>query len=174
VSIGADVDGEAAIGVVHDPLHGEVFTAVRGRGARRNGTLIRVSDKAELRTALVATGFGYDPERRREQAAVLLEVLPQIRDIRRMGAASVDLCSAACGRVDAYYEWGLAPWDLAAGLLVAQEAGATAGDLHGGPPSGEFALIAPNALFGRLQEVLLAARAAVGMGTAGGDIVTER
>lgn len=162
VSIAAEVDGDAAVGVVHDPMHREVFTAVRGRGALRNGAPIRVSTKVDLHTALVATGFGYDPQRRREQAAVLLELLPQIRDIRRMGAASVDLCSAACGRVDAYYEQGLGPWDLAAGLLVAQEAGAVAGDLHGGPPSGEFVLVAPIGLFGPLREVLLSARTAMG------------
>jgi myo-inositol-1(or 4)-monophosphatase len=160
VSIAAEVAGETAIGVVHDPLHRDVFTGVRGRGAQRNGEPIRVSDKADLATALVATGFGYERQRRREQAAVLVDVLPQIRDIRRMGAAAVDLCSVACGRVDAYYEWGLAPWDLAAGLLVAQEAGAAASDLEGGPASGEFALVAPIGVFNRLREVLAAARKA--------------
>jgi myo-inositol-1(or 4)-monophosphatase len=175
VSIAAQIDGDTIIGVVHDPMHRDVFTAARGRGARRNGELIRVSDKGDLPTALVATGFGYDRQRRREQAAVLLEVLPQVRDIRRMGAAAVDLCSVACGRVDAYYEWGLAPWDLAAGVLVAQEAGAVAGDLHGGPPSGEFTLIAPIGLFDQLREMLLAARARSGLtSTIRGNIVTER
>ena len=162
VSIAAEVDGDAAIGIVHDPLHRDVFTAVRGRGALRNGAPIRVSTKVDLPTALVATGFGYDPQRRREQAAVLQQVLPQIRDIRRMGAASVDLCAAACGRVDAYYEQGLAPWDLAAGVLIAEEAGASVGDLQGGPPSGEFALVAPIGLFGPLRDALVAARTALG------------
>lgn len=159
VSIGAEIDGEGAVGVVHDPLHGEVFAASRGKGATRNGRPIRVSDKDELATALVATGFAYDPRRRERQAAVLSEVLPSVRDVRRMGAASVDLCSVACGRVDAYYERGLGPWDLAAGAVIAREAGAVLGDLDGGPPSGGFVLAAAPALFGPLRDLLAAAGA---------------
>jgi fructose-1,6-bisphosphatase/inositol monophosphatase family enzyme len=160
VSIAAEVDGTAAVGVVHDPLHGDVFTAVRGRGARRNGEVVHVRRTGALRDALVATGFAYDPERRRRQAAVLTQVLPQVRDIRRAGAAAVDLCSVACGRVDAYYERGLGPWDFAAGVLVAAEAGAVVGDLEGGPPSGEFVLAAPFGLFAPLQSLLAASGAA--------------
>jgi myo-inositol-1(or 4)-monophosphatase len=154
VSIAAEVDGEMAVGVVHDPLHREVHHAVRGQGAFRNGTPVRVSDKAELATALVATGFSYDPGRRAAQAAVLGTVLPRIRDVRRMGAASVDLCSVGCSRVDAYYERGLSPWDLAAGVLVATESGATAGDLDGGPPSGAFVLVTAPQLFEPLARLL--------------------
>src|SRR3954447_2167053 len=122
VSIAAEIDGVRSVGVVHDPLHGDVFTAVLGRGAHRNGRTLHVRDDAELQTALVATGFAYDPERRRRQAGVLAEVLPSVRDIRRGGAAAVDLCSVACGRVDAFYEKGLGPWDLAAGPLPADPA----------------------------------------------------
>jgi fructose-1,6-bisphosphatase/inositol monophosphatase family enzyme len=159
VSIAAEVDGEAAVGVVHDPLHGDVFTAVRGRGAHRNGQELHVSGAGDVRDALVATGFAYDPDRRRKQAAVLTEVLPRIRDIRRGGAAAVDLCSVACGRVDAFYERGLGPWDFAAGALIAQEAGAVVGDLEGGPPTGSFVLAAPVALFEPLRSLLAAAGA---------------
>ena len=159
VSIGAEVDGEPAVGVVHDPLHGDVFTAVRGRGAHRNGRTLHVREPEELRDALVATGFAYDPERRRRQAAVLTEVLPRVRDIRRVGAAAVDLCSVACGRVDAFYERGLGPWDFAAGALVAVEAGAIVGDLEGGPPSGGFVLAAPPGLFEPLRALLEASGA---------------
>src|SRR5437899_718674 len=143
----AEVDGERTIGVVHDPLPGEVFAAATGRGATRNGEPIRCSDKADLQTALVATGFSYEPGRRAAQAAVLQQVLPRIRDVRRMGAASVDLCSVACGRVDAYYERGLGPWDLAAGALVAAEAGARVGNLDGGRSIADPVLAAPPALF---------------------------
>ena len=157
VSIAVEVDGEAVAGVVHDPLHRDVFTATRGGGAHRNGATIHASAKADLATALVATGFSYDPGRRRAQAAVLERVLPAIRDVRRFGAAAVDLCSVGCGRVDAYYEVGLAPWDLAAGALIAREAGAEVGDLSGGPPSGAFALAAPSPLFGPLRDLLLEA-----------------
>jgi fructose-1,6-bisphosphatase/inositol monophosphatase family enzyme len=158
-SIAAEIDGDRAVGVVHDVLHGEVFAAVVGRGATRNGVPIRCSDKADLPTALVATGFAYDPSRRERQAAVLGQVLPKIRDIRRMGAASVDLCSVACGRVDAYYEKGLGPWDLAAGALIASEAGARVGDLDGGAAKGDMVLAAAPALFEPLRALLRAAGA---------------
>ena len=88
------------------------------------------------------------------QAEVLTELVGRIRDIRRMGAASVDLCSVACGRVDAYYERGLQPWDHAAGALIAAEAGARLGDLDGGPVAFDFCLAAPPALFEPLRTVL--------------------
>jgi myo-inositol-1(or 4)-monophosphatase len=160
VSIAAEVDGAVSVGVVDSPLHHDVFAAARGRGATRNGAPIVASDKAELPTALIATGFSYEAGRRRRQAAVLAEVLPRVRDIRRLGAASVDLCAVACGRVDAYYERGLGPWDLAAGGLIAAEAGATIGDLDGGPPSGVFVLAAAPAIFEPLRELLVSAGAA--------------
>jgi fructose-1,6-bisphosphatase/inositol monophosphatase family enzyme len=93
---------------------------------------------------------------------VLTDVLPRVRDIRRMGSAAIDLCSVACGRLDAYYERGLGPWDLAAGALIASEAGATVGDLDGGPPSGAFVLASAPELFDPLRSVLRAS----GAGTA--------
>jgi len=124
VSIGAELDGQALLGAVHDPVHGETFTALVGEGARRNGQPLRVGAGVELATALVGTGFAYQAERRAAQAEVLTGVLPQVRDIRRAGAAALDLCWVACGRLDAFYEQGLAPWDRAAGSLVAAEAGA--------------------------------------------------
>ncbi len=148
------------VGVVIDPLHHEVFAAIAGHGATRNGALISCSPETDLRRALVATGFGYDPARRVAQARVLAQIIGDVRDIRRMGAASVDLCSVACGRVDAYFEKGLAPWDYAAGALIAAEAGALVGGLTTGEPSAEFVLAAPPALFATLQERLFAARAA--------------
>ncbi len=123
VSIAAELHGTTVAGVVADPMHNETFTAVAGGGARRNGEPISVATVDDPSLALVSTGFSYDPERRRRQAAVLVAVLPAVGDLRRMGAASVDLCSVACGRVDAHYERGLQPWDYAAGALVATEAG---------------------------------------------------
>jgi myo-inositol-1(or 4)-monophosphatase len=165
VSIAAQqVDDDGAVlrtaaGVVSDPLHGQVFTATDGGGARCNGEPIRTSDADALGPALVATGFAYDPDRRRRQAGVLTGVLPVVRDIRRMGAAAVDLCSVACGRVDAYFEKGLGPWDLAAGELIAREAGARVGDLHGAGPSGAFVLAAAPQLFEPLAELLRSVRA---------------
>jgi myo-inositol-1(or 4)-monophosphatase len=160
VSIAAEVEGEVTIGVVVDPLHDDVFTAVAGGGAWRNGSAIEPSGQEDLDRALIATGFSYDSSRRDRQARVLTVVLPRVRDIRRMGAAAVDLCSVACGRVDGFYEKGLAPWDYAAGALVAREAGATVGDLDGGPPSGVFVLASGPALFEPLGDLLRGAGAA--------------
>ncbi len=160
VSVAAARGDEVLAGVVVDPLHGDTFAAARGRGATRNGAPVHCSAADDLATALVATGFSYDPARRGRQARVLAEVLPRIRDIRRMGAAAVDLCSVACGRVDAFWEKGLQPWDHAAGALIAAEAGARVGDLDGGPPSTAFTLAAPAALFDELAALLRAAGAA--------------
>jgi myo-inositol-1(or 4)-monophosphatase len=134
VSIAAEVGGTTAVGVVHDVVHGETFGAIRGRGAWCNGAPIRPSGLDDVGTALVGTGFAYVAERRQRQAAVLREVLPWVRDIRRGGSAAVDLCYVACGRLDAYYEQGLAPWDLAAGKLIVTEAGGHVGELDDGPP----------------------------------------
>ena len=159
VSIAAEIDGVITVGVVHDPLHGEVFTAIRGAGAHRNGTSIAASSETELARALVATGFSYEADRRRRQAAVLGQIIGSVRDIRRMGAASVDLCSVACGRVDAYYERGLQPWDHAAGALIATEAGARVENLRGGAPEFDFCLAAPPAIFDALRGLLIDADA---------------
>jgi myo-inositol-1(or 4)-monophosphatase len=133
VSIAVELDGTPIAGVVYDVVRDERFAATRGGGATRNGASIGVSGETRLPHALVATGFSYDSERRRAQAEVLVQVLPRIRDVRRFGAAAVDLCSVACGRVDAYWERGLAPWDLAAGGLIAAEAGAVVTDVDGSP-----------------------------------------
>lgn len=160
VSVAAEVDGTVVAGAVVDPLHGDVFSAALGAGATRNGLPITCRPATTLATALVATGFSYDAGRRRRQAEVLAQVLPVVRDIRRIGAAAVDLCWVACGRLDGYYERGLSPWDHAAGGLVASEAGAVVGDLHGGPASGAFTMAAPEGLFEPLRELLERAGAA--------------
>ncbi len=150
ISIAVEVDGEVAVGVVQDPVHGERFSAIRGHGATRNDVEIEVSTETELGSALVATGFGYTPEGRTAQAELLARLIGSIRDIRRMGAAAVDLCSVACGRVDAYYERGLNHWDLAAGSLIAAEAGATVDKLEDGT-----VIAAPPELFEALRAALL-------------------
>jgi myo-inositol-1(or 4)-monophosphatase len=156
VSIAAeDEHGPVVAAIVHPALH-ETFTAARGQGAHRNGEPLRCSRIDDLSTALCATGFAYDPERRRRQAAVLHHVLPHVRDIRRMGAAATDLCSVAMGRVDAYWERGLGPWDLAGGSLVAREAGARLNR----PMEDGFALAAPTGVFDALRALLSASGAA--------------
>jgi myo-inositol-1(or 4)-monophosphatase len=127
-----DGDGGLA-GVVHDPARGETFRAARGAGAELNGDPIRVRDHDDLATALIATGFGYDAERRAAQAELARRVLPRVRDIRRAGAAALDLAWLAAGRLDGYYERGLNPWDWAAGSLLATEAGGVVEPLRGEP-----------------------------------------
>lgn len=124
VSIGVELDGEAVAGAVYDPVRNELFSAALGHGATRNGETISVSSKADLATALVGTGFSYQSSERAVQAEILQRVLPNVRDIRRLGGAALDLCAVGCGRFDAWFERGIAPWDWAAGALVASEAGA--------------------------------------------------
>jgi myo-inositol-1(or 4)-monophosphatase len=104
--------------------------------------------------ALVGTGFGYDAARRARQADILREVVPRVRDVRRAGSAALDLCAVACGRLDAYFERGLNPWDLAAGGLIALEAGATVGGLRGREAGPDMVLAAPGGLFEPLEEML--------------------
>ena len=124
VSVAAASGGRPIAGAVVDPLHGEVFSAALGAGAACNGEALAVTSTGDLRSALVATGFGYDAADRAHQGAVVAGLVGRVRDIRRMGSAALDLCSVAAGRVDAYYEYRLCPWDHAAGTLIAAEAGA--------------------------------------------------
>jgi fructose-1,6-bisphosphatase/inositol monophosphatase family enzyme len=127
-----DAEG-SLVAVVHDPLRAETFTAERGAGARVNGDPIHVSGEDRPERALIATGFSYSAEVRAEQAEVLSRVLPVFRDIRRAGAAALDLSYLACGRVDGYYERGLKHWDWAAASLIVTEAGGAVADLSGEP-----------------------------------------
>lgn len=154
VSIAAEDEAGVLVGVVADGVHGEVFTALRGGGARRDGEPIACSGADDLRRALVGTGFGYASERRQAQGALVGALLPRVRDIRRMGAAAVDLCSVACGRLDAYYEHGLAWWDLAAGSLVATEAGAVVAPLGDAPLRAGSVVAATPAIAGPLRDLL--------------------
>ncbi|MDO8145156.1 MULTISPECIES: inositol monophosphatase family protein [unclassified Isoptericola] len=120
-------------GAVHSVVDGVTWTAAREQGADRDGLPVQVRRADSLATSLVGTGFGYEAERRAEQARVLRHVLPRVRDIRRLGSAAIDLCLLADGRLDLYYERGLNPWDMAAGGLVALEAGAALSGLDGAP-----------------------------------------
>ncbi|MCC7365753.1 MAG: inositol monophosphatase [Dehalococcoidia bacterium] len=121
VSIAVEGPGGAIAGVVRDAARGETFAAALGHGATADGAPIRVNDAPVAAHALIGTGFGYSPERRAGQAAVLAELLPHIR------SAALDLCSVACGRLDGYYEQGIQPWDHAAGALIVREAGGRTG-----------------------------------------------
>ena len=126
-----DAEGPLAACVL-DPSRDEAFVAARGGGATLNGEAIRIGSQADPAQALGATGFGYDPERRRRQAEILAGLIDRVRDVRRGGSAALDLAWTACGRLDAYYEVGLQPWDAAAGLLLVREAG---GEATSGPTS---------------------------------------
>jgi myo-inositol-1(or 4)-monophosphatase len=117
-----DADG-ALVGVVLDPMRGECFAATRSGAPTLDGERIEARAQGGLANALVATGFSYDAPVRARQAEVITRVLPRVRDIRRMGAAALDLCWTAAGRFDAFYERGLKAWDLAAGALIAERAG---------------------------------------------------
>jgi len=154
VSIAAAVEGRVVAGVVHNPAGAETWTATRGGGAALNGRPVRESGCDRLDRALVATGFGYDPRRRARQADLLRNVVPYVRDIRRAGAASLDLCAVATGRVDAYYERGLKAWDLAAGGLIAEEAGAVVAGLRGAAAGEDLVIAAGPALFTELHDLL--------------------
>jgi myo-inositol-1(or 4)-monophosphatase len=161
-------------GAVYVPMRGELFTAVRGEGAWLESTRgsaagpgesvipdstferipLRCRPGVPLGQALVATGFGYRAERRTVQGEVVAALLPRIRDIRRNGVASIDLCAVAAGRLDGYYERGLNYWDYAAGALIAAEAGAVVGDSRGGPPGTSMTVAAGPGLFGPLRDAL--------------------
>ena len=162
VSLAAEVDGEVVAGVVRNAATGDEWTATRGGGAWRDGRRLTGSVRTSLRQALVATGFGYDAARRAHQAAVLATLITRVRDIRRFGAASLDLCLAAEGALDAYFEKGLYPWDHAAGGLVATEAGLLVSGLDGAGPSVEMVVAAPPALFPALHDLLVELDAAGG------------
>jgi myo-inositol-1(or 4)-monophosphatase len=156
VSIAAEIDGVVQAGVVHNPETGEEWTAVRGAGAWRDGRRLTGPAASTMDQTLLGTGFGYDARRRAEQAAVIAALLPEVRDIRRFGSAALDLCFVAEGRLDAYYERGLNPWDGAAGGLVAQEAGVLVTGLRGEPAGEAMTLAAPPALHGALHDRLVA------------------
>lgn len=149
----------ALAGTVVNGATGEVFTASRGGGAERDGAALRASAPSSLALALVGTGFGYDAARRRRQGAVVQQLLGSVRDIRRIGSAALDLCSVATGRLNAYYERGLKPWDLAAGALIAEEAGVRVAGLAGRPADADLLIAAPEPLFGELEELLRRLRA---------------
>jgi myo-inositol-1(or 4)-monophosphatase len=142
VSIALEDPDGLSVGVVFNPVDHECFLAERGEGARLDGRPIGVTECASLDRAMVATGFSYVAEQRARQAQTLVRLLPAVRDVRRAGAAALDLAYVACGRVDAFYERGLKRWDEAAGRLLVEEAGGVVTDLEG-EPAGVLAAATP-------------------------------
>jgi myo-inositol-1(or 4)-monophosphatase len=163
VSIAAEVNGVLAVGAVRDPSHDETFHARLDGGAWCNGSRLAQVSPPPLASALVGTGFSYASERRSWQAAALAKLIGDVRDVRRAGAASLDLCWVAAGRLDAFYERGLQPWDYAAGSVIASEAGAEVTDLDGGPPSTDIVVAARPPLASAFRARLAAAEAAAGL-----------
>jgi myo-inositol-1(or 4)-monophosphatase len=132
----------ALAGCVFNPATGELYTAAEGSGAFLGEKQLRVASTVPLSQALIGTGFAYDSGMRAQQGALVAQLLPLVRDIRRMGTASLDLCAVAAGRLNGYFERTLNPWDHAAGALIAREAGATVKGLGDAAPSHEFILAA--------------------------------
>jgi len=162
VSIAVQVDGVMVAGVVRNIATGEEFSALRGGGAflSVDGAApmrLQVPEPDDLSTALVATGFGYDPVRRTEQARSVAELIGRVRDIRRIGAAALDLCHLAAGRIDAYVERGLNPWDHAAGVLVVREAGGRVTGLAAAEPDDRLLVAAAPSLHAGLHAAVVAA-----------------
>ncbi|QTE01411.1 inositol monophosphatase family protein [Streptomyces cyanogenus] len=159
VSVAAEQDGETVVGVVAAPMRGETYHAVRGGGAWATGAwegerALACRPAPPLDQALVSTGFNYVTEVRTHQAEVAARLVPLLRDIRRSGSAAVDLCDVACGRLDGYYERGLHAWDVAAGDLIAREAGALTGGRPGERPSGDLTVAGTPGVFEPLQRLL--------------------
>jgi myo-inositol-1(or 4)-monophosphatase len=150
VSVACEDGGGRVAGVVLDPVRNECFEATRLGAATINRRPIRSPEHDVLATAMVATGFGYDSRVRARQAEVITRVLPRVRDIRRVGAAALDLAWASCGRFDAYYERGLHPWDTAAGTLIATRAGLEVRELAATDQDPAGVVAAPAALIDEL------------------------
>jgi myo-inositol-1(or 4)-monophosphatase len=157
VSIGVEREGIRSVGVVYDPLLDELYCATRGRGATLNGRPIRVSREDDLGRSLIATGFAYDVHGSpTDNLDNLGAVVKQARGIRRDGSAALNLCYVAAGRFDGYWELKLHAWDVAAGLLLVEEAGGRTSDLRGGPPprSGREIIASNDRIHDALVDVL--------------------
>jgi myo-inositol-1(or 4)-monophosphatase len=147
-------EGAARVGVILDPPRGECFRVADGLAPVLGGDPIAASSRTDLSTALIATGFGYDAAVRAAQAAQVAELLPQVRDIRRLGSAALDLAWTAAGRYDAYYERGVQHWDVAAGLLMCEAAGLEVRRLEGRGELPAGVLVAPPGLAGELAAIV--------------------
>jgi myo-inositol-1(or 4)-monophosphatase len=154
VSIAAKDKEGVVVGVVYAPTINALWSAVRSEGATYNGKKIKCNDPVKLDNALIATGFSYNVNSRIAQGEVVSRLLPQIRDLRRNGAAAVDLCHVAMGALDAYFEESLKEWDIAAGGLIATEAGAKISGRSGGLPDGDLVVCAGAALHAALLPLL--------------------
>ena len=161
VSIGLEFEGEIVLGVVHDPITLETFSATYGGGATLNGEPIQVSDEATLEDAMLSTGFSYQPEAVEQNLELFNALIRQARAVRRDGSAALDLCYVACGRFDGFWELSLSAWDVAAGTLIVREAGGIVSRFdgaHGSIYDGEI-VVSNGVLHGALLKSIGAVRA---------------
>jgi myo-inositol-1(or 4)-monophosphatase len=154
VSVAVHDDDGGLAGAVYDPLRDEIFCGERDGAATLNGTPIRGSESVDLASSLVATGFGYESSVRSLQAAVVARVLPQVRDVRRMGSAALDLAWMACGRYDAFYERGVQAWDIAAGTVLCERAGLVVRTLPAAGDAPQGLVVAPPGLIDALEALV--------------------
>jgi myo-inositol-1(or 4)-monophosphatase len=161
VAVGVLVNGKRCLGVVLDSSDGRLYVGASARGASCEGASIAASRQSELRAALVGTGFLPNPAVRVQQAEILKSVLPRVRDIRRSGSPALDLCSVAAGRLDAYYEFGLGAWDITAGAVIAEAAGACVLEISGEPLPSPLLIAGSEALVAALSELLKSGLAAM-------------
>lgn len=153
VSIALEIGGHIEVAVIFDPNRDELFSAIRGQGAFCNGVAMAVSEETDFSKAMLATGFSYDAQELKKNLKLFAKVHPQVRAIRRPGAAALDLAYVACGRLDAFWELSLNPWDVAAGWLIIQEAGGSVTGHQGQPYRVDLPIVL--ASNGRLQAKLV-------------------
>ncbi len=159
VSVALQIGDSPTVGAVVDVFRNEEFTALRGGGARLDGRSITVSTTADIGRALVGTGFAYDRQAKAGSYTDLVaEVLSEVQDVRRLGAAAIDLAWVACGRLDGHWEFGLAPWDIAAGILLVTEAGGKVTDSYGDPPRAEDIIATNGLIHDRLMRIVAGTR----------------
>ena len=156
VSIGVSDENGPLVGVVYIPALDEMFHAIRNQGAYLNNKQIFCNNTSDLSKALVCTGFCYLPENRTIQSQRVAKFIHQVRDIRRFGAASIDICFVACGRLDAYFEENLYQWDIAAAELIAIESGARSGNFSGGSSTPKEFMVTCPAMFDKLSNLVIA------------------
>ena len=150
VSIAAKDEKDVLVGAVYSPSLSSLWHASRGDGAFLNNKPIKCNDPVDLSDALIGTGFSYDLKERVAQGKFIANLVPRVRDIRRGGAGAVDLCFVASGAVDAFFESSLHEWDIAAGGLIAREAGALMSGRNGGPANREMTIAAGPSLYAQL------------------------
>lgn len=155
VAVGVEINGRRTIGVVHDSFSDRVYAGVVGASATCNEKPITVRDEGNLKHALIGTGFLPQENVRREQADLLRQILPRVRDIRRSGCPSLDICHVASGTLDGFYECGLGPWDIAAAAAIAEAAGATVRLLSSNVLPNPFVVVANSKLISALIGLLV-------------------